>query len=422
MGRGELSLDITQRASPNYGDRRGHVPSLIVLHYTAMDSAEAAICRLCEEEHQVSAHYVIGRDGDVTQLVPEDQRAWHAGAGAWGDITDVNSHSIGVELDNDGFSAFPDVQMRALDGLLRAMRRRWDIPKQNVIGHSDLAPGRKSDPGALFDWGRLAAQGHAILVPEGVAAPGDFRAAARAAGWTAVADDDVLLDAVRLRHRPAARGLPLDGRDMFIVRWLGDLAVRRGPEDILATYERQAVSFDARRRRGMEEDWLSRFAALMPDGPVLDLGCGAGQPIADWFMRRGRSVTGVDGAAAMLALAQQRMPDQDWVQADMRGLDLGRKFAGIIAWNSFFHLKPTDQAAMFPVFRAQAQSGAPLMFTCGPSAGEVWGQVGGEDVYHASLATDHYARLLDENGFDLLDFVIEDPTCGGHTICLARRR
>lgn len=342
-----------------------------------MHSAEAAICRLCEEEHQVSAHYVIARDGAVTQLVAEDRRAWHAGAGRWGDITDVNSHSIGIELDNDGASDFPDVQMRALDGLLRGIRRRWNISKEAVIGHSDLAPGRKSDPGPLFDWRRLAAQGHAVLVPEGITDIDDFRSAAQAAGWSAEASDEVLLDAVRLRHRPDARGLPLDGRDMFIVNWLGDLSNRRGPQDILATYERQAQQFDAQRRAGVENGWLARFAALMPDGPVLDLGCGAGQPISEWFVAKGRAVTGVDGAAAMLAMAAQRMPDQDWIQADMRELALGRDFAGIIAWNSFFHLTPADQAAMFAVFAAHARSGAPLMFTCGPTAGEVWGQVGG---------------------------------------------
>jgi len=387
-----------------------------------MHSAEAAICRLCEEEHQVSAHYVIARDGTVSQLVAEDRRAWHAGAGRWGAITDVNSQSIGIELDNDGASDFPDVQMQALNVLLRGIRRRWNINKEAVIGHSDLAPGRKSDPGPLFDWRRLAAQGHAVLVPEGITDIDDFRTAAQAAGWTAEASDEVLLDAVRLRHRPAARGLPLDGRDMFIVNWLGDRANRRGPQDTLATYERQAQHFDAQRRAGIENGWLARFAALMPDGPVLDLGCGAGQPIAEWFVAQGRAVTGVDGAAAMLAIAAQRMPDQDWVQADMRELALGRDFAGIIAWNSFFHLTPADQAAMFPVFAAHADSGAPLMFTCGPTAGEVWGQVGGEDVYHASLSPDEYRKLLDDHGFALIDFVAEDPTCDMHTICLAQKR
>lgn len=398
------------------------MPSLVVIHYTAMNSAEDAICRLCAAEHQVSAHYVIGREGDVSQLVAEDRRAWHAGAGRWGRITDVNSHSIGIELDNDGTSPFPDVQMRALDELLRGMRARWNISKENVIGHSDLAPGRKSDPGPLFDWGRLARQGHALWVPEGEAQVADFRSAARDAGWTADASDAVLLDAMRLRHRPKARGLPLDARDMFILRWLGDATARRGPEDILGTYERQARHFDAKRSRGgMEAGWLTKFAALLPDGPILDLGCGTGAPIAEWFVARGRGVTGVDGAAAMLALAAQRMPEQDWIQADMRGLALNRQFAGLIAWNSFFHLTPHDQAAMFPIFAAHLLPGGPLMFTCGPAAGETWGQVGGEDVYHASLSPDAYRDLLDRHGFEVVDFVVEDPDCARHSVCLARK-
>ena len=415
-------MRIVERPSPNHGDRRGQVPSLIVLHYTAMDSAEAAIERLCAVEHQVSAHYLIDRDGTVTRMVPEDRRAWHAGAGAWRGIADVNSHSIGIELDNDACSPFPEAQMRSLDALLRDVRRRWGIPKENVIGHSDCAPGRKSDPGPLFDWRRLEAQGHAIRVPAGEA-EGDFVAAARAAGWTAEADAAALLDAVRLRHRVEARGAPPDARDVFIVRWLGERALRRGPKDILATYERQAEVYDARRSRaGIEDRWLERFAGLMPQGAVLDLGCGAGAPVADWLVQRGRRVTGVDGARAMIALAAARLPGQDWIVADMRGLALGRRFAGIVAWNSFFHLTPEDQAAMFPVFAAHALPGAPLLFTCGPAAGEAWGQVGDEEVYHASLSPGDYSRLLDENGFDVLDFAIEDPDCDRHTVCLARRR
>ncbi|RED14222.1 N-acetylmuramoyl-L-alanine amidase [Pontivivens insulae] len=420
-------MEIIERPSPNFGERRGcEAPSHIVIHYTAMESAEAAIERLCSAEFQVSAHYVIAADGTVSRLVAEADRAWHAGAGSWQGHEDMNSRSIGIELDYPGTGPFEAAQMRALLALLRGIMGRWSIPKENVIGHSDLAPGRKSDPGVAFDWALLERAGMAISVPEGVDGVVDasrFKMLAGQAGWTSDVAFEVLLRAVRLRHRQDGLDLPLDGRDMFIARWLSDRAERRGPEDIAGTYERQAVTFDERRMRGgFETRWLSRFEAMMPEGSVLDLGCGAGEPIARWFVEAGRSVHGVDIAAAMLAIAKTRMPDQLWTQGDMRRLDLQTRFAGVIAWNSFFHLTPQAQAEMFPVFAAHARPGAPLMFTSGPRAGEVWGRVGPEEVYHASLDPDHVKAVLDENGFDLIDFRPEDPQSDMHTIYLAQRR
>ena len=147
---------VTWHPSPNFGERRdGSTPSIIVIHYTAMESAEAAIERLCDPEFEVSAHYVIARDGVVTQLVDEGMRAWHAGAGEWNGITDVNSHSIGIELDNDGASPFAARLMDALDALLPQIAERWGIAPGKIIGHEDCAPGRKFDPGPRFDWGRI---------------------------------------------------------------------------------------------------------------------------------------------------------------------------------------------------------------------------------------------------------------------------
>ncbi len=133
--------------SPNHGDRRGHRPELIVLHYTGMASTPEARARLCDPAAEVSAHWLICEDGMAEALVPEDRRAWHAGAGAWQDRVDVNSRSIGIEIANPGDRPFAARQMDALVALLRDIMDRWQIGPEGVIGHSDMAPGRKIDPG-----------------------------------------------------------------------------------------------------------------------------------------------------------------------------------------------------------------------------------------------------------------------------------
>ena len=155
-------MKIIQHPSPNFGPRRdGLRPELIVLHYTAMDTAQAALARLSDPHFEVSAHYLIGRCGQIWQLVDEEMRAWHAGAGAWGGQGDVNSRSIGIELSNSGAEPFSELLMSSLEALLSDLMARWNIPPEGVIGHSDMAPGRKIDPGPRFDWERLEAQGMA---------------------------------------------------------------------------------------------------------------------------------------------------------------------------------------------------------------------------------------------------------------------
>lgn len=124
-----------------------------------MDSASAALQRLCDPLVEVSAHYLIGGDGGCWQLVAEKHRAWHAGAGQWCGLDDINSRSIGIELDNRGDHPFAEPQMVVLEGLLAEIMARWSIPALGVIGHSDMAPGRKFDPGLRFDWSRLGLQG-----------------------------------------------------------------------------------------------------------------------------------------------------------------------------------------------------------------------------------------------------------------------
>lgn len=206
-----MSPETIPHPSPNFGPRRdGLTPHLIVLHYTAMESAEAALARLCDPEAEVSAHYLIAGNGQVFQMVAEDQRAWHAGVGQWAGQDDINSRSIGIELDNRGDHPFSEPLMHSLEALLRQIMPRWDIGEAGVIGHSDMAPGRKADPGPHFDWVRLARQG--LAAPAGVDAgpidprPETFRSLARDAGFTSDVDDATLLAAVRLRYRPYATG------------------------------------------------------------------------------------------------------------------------------------------------------------------------------------------------------------------------
>lgn len=209
--------------SPNHGPRRnGLRPSLIVLHYTAMDSAEAACARLCDPAAEVSAHYLITCKGETVPLVPEDQRAWHAGAGEWQGRDDINSRSIGIELDNRGNHPFSEPQMITLETLLRGIMERWSIPPEGVIGHSDMAPGRKIDPGPRFDWPRLARQnlaGKGSRYAENDRGsdptPAAFIAAAHAAGYTATDDIDLLLHSTRLRYAPWRKG-PLCAADMTL--------------------------------------------------------------------------------------------------------------------------------------------------------------------------------------------------------------
>lgn len=214
--------------SPNHGPRRnGQRPELVVIHYTAMSDAAAAMRALCDPAREVSCHWLIARDGTVTALVEEDRRAWHAGAGSWAGRQDVNSRSIGIELDNDGASPFAAPLMNALEVLLCGILARWDIAPMGVIGHSDMAPDRKRDPGPRFDWRRLARRGLSVWPeppPDPAPGPPDmarFRAGAVAFGYPDV-DDALLLDAVRRRFRPNARG-PLDETDCAIAAGLDRL-------------------------------------------------------------------------------------------------------------------------------------------------------------------------------------------------------
>ena len=153
---------------------------MVVLHYTGMESGEAALARLCDPSAKVSSHYMIERDGRVFRLVSETRRAWHAGVSFWKGERDVNARSIGVELVNPGeehgYLPFPDAQIGALTALLESVRARWEIADADIVGHSDVAPTRKVDPGLLFPWARLADAGHGLWA-EPEPAPGQPLAA-----------------------------------------------------------------------------------------------------------------------------------------------------------------------------------------------------------------------------------------------------
>jgi len=190
-----------------------------------MMSTEAALERLRDPAAEVSAHYLIGEDGRIWRLVPETARAWHAGAGRWGRTDDVNSRSIGIELANPGplldFPPFPEPQMAALEGLLGQIMMRWKIAPEGVIAHSDMAPGRKADPGPKFDWRRLARQGLASWpeadCTESEAVPDweAFRQTAARIGYAMPEDGgwETVLAAFRLRFMPGAKG-PLTRLDL----------------------------------------------------------------------------------------------------------------------------------------------------------------------------------------------------------------
>lgn len=192
---------------------------------------------------------------------------------------------------------------------------------------------------------------------------------------------------------------------------------------ILDLYQRHAEAFYQQRSRTLfEQRWLDKLLAAMgTTGKMLDLGCGNGQPIADYFIQQGCALTGVDGAPAMLTRARACFPEQRWLHHDMRTLNLAETFDGLIAWDSFFHLTQDDQRRMFSVFARHSHPGSALMFTSGTDHGIAMGEFEGEPLFHASLAPEAYRELLAEHGFAVLEMKMEDPECGGHTVWLAKR-
>jgi len=192
-------------------------------------------------------------------------------------------------------------------------------------------------------------------------------------------------------------------------------------DGIVDLYERHAGDYDRDRGRDLfERPWLDRFLArVVPGGAVLDVGCGMGEPIAAYVIAQGFHVVGCDSSPSLIALCRSRFPDHEWIVEDMRQLNLGRQFDGVIAWDSFFHLTAEDQRAMFPRFGAHARVGAPLMFTSGPRSGTAIGEYQGEPLHHSSLDPVEYRALLTGHGFAIEQCALEDPTCGRHSVWLA---
>lgn len=193
-------------------------------------------------------------------------------------------------------------------------------------------------------------------------------------------------------------------------------------ERIIGLYEENAAAWDRQRGRDLlEKAWLDRFLRLVPEGgEILDVGCGMGEPIAGYLAALGYKVTGLDASPSLIALCQSRFPDHEWLVADMRTLDLGSRFNGILAWHSLFHLSPDHQRPMFARFALHARASAPLLFTSGTSHGEAIGEWEGEPLYHGSLDPSEYRRLLKAAGFTVRDHRVQDPECGGATIWLAQ--
>ncbi|MBI1215912.1 MAG: methyltransferase domain-containing protein [Alphaproteobacteria bacterium] len=195
--------------------------------------------------------------------------------------------------------------------------------------------------------------------------------------------------------------------------------------EVAENYEAIADWFDRNRDKTLfEREYLSNILARMPkdEGTLFDLGCGTGEPIARFFIENGVKVTGVDAAPRMVEYCRARFPAHEWRVGDMRGLELGRKFGAVLAWDSFFHLTQEAQRGMFAVFARHAAPGAPLAFNTGTEAGEVYGTMDGRDFHHASLATDEYRELLNAHGFDVVTHKADDADCGGRTVWLAQKR
>ncbi|WGW05757.1 class I SAM-dependent methyltransferase [Tropicibacter oceani] len=190
-----------------------------------------------------------------------------------------------------------------------------------------------------------------------------------------------------------------------------------------AIYDREAQRYDLGRNRSLfERPWLDRALADVPKGgAVLDLGCGAGEPIGRYLVDQGYDVTGADFSQAMLAIFRSRLPQARAVLADMRQLDLGQSFDAIIGWGSFFHLTAQDQRAALPRIAAHLAPGGRLLLTVGPEAGEAIGSVGRSQVYHASLGHEDYVSILSNTECRTEEFAPNDAGAQGHSLLLARR-
>lgn len=239
-------MNIIERPSPNFNERAGvSGPDILIMHYTGTQSCEAAVTRLTDVASRVSSHYTVDEDGTIYRHVAEEMRAWHAGVSHWRGETDINSRSVGIEIVNPGhefgYRAFPQVQIAAVEKLSQGIVARHKIPARNVIGHSDIAPGRKTDPGELFPWRYFAKSGLGIWVeakpgreaslsrPDTGARVGELQTALRRYGYgleiTSVYDEptEIVVSAFQRHFRPSLFDGVADAETQSILRALNDL-------------------------------------------------------------------------------------------------------------------------------------------------------------------------------------------------------
>ncbi|NVJ65699.1 MAG: class I SAM-dependent methyltransferase [Gammaproteobacteria bacterium] len=188
-------------------------------------------------------------------------------------------------------------------------------------------------------------------------------------------------------------------------------------------YQKHAKAWDLHRPKVFfEKAWLDKFIDPLPtSAKVLDLGCGAGEPIASYLIEHGFNVTGVDISSAMLEICRSRFPDASWIEQDMRELNMPTNFDGIVSWDAFFHLNQTEQRNTLKLLSDHLNDNGALLLTIGHEAGEVLGTVEGESVYHSSLAPQEYKDILYSFGFSQVEIELEDESCGFHTVLLAQK-
>ncbi len=227
-------MHVISCPSPNFNERTdGQSPSMVIIHYTGTPTAEEARLRFCDASPtddigRISPHYMIDGDGRLYKFVEEDKRAWHAGRASWGAITDINSASIGIEIWNTGhehdFESFAPLQIESLIDLIRDIRTRWNIPQQNILGHSDVAPGRKLDPGEKFPWSILAESGIGMMPNADYSSSfqiDDFYTALQNYGYTYTTDRKILLTEFRRHFLPHLLNTPyLTNEDMDALGFL----------------------------------------------------------------------------------------------------------------------------------------------------------------------------------------------------------
>jgi N-acetylmuramoyl-L-alanine amidase len=219
---------MIERPSPNFGERTANTPiDMLVLHYTGMIDGNTALGRLCDPESKVSAHYCIEEDGTVYHLVGEEHRAWHAGVSYWRGESDINSRSIGIELVNPGhdhgYRPFPEKQMESLISVSQQIINRHPIPPRNVVGHSDIAPDRKQDPGELFDWRLLANEGIGLWPKVSGSDGRDFREMASGYGYDMHAENTVA--AFQRHFRPEIIDNRIDEESICLMASLLEIVV-----------------------------------------------------------------------------------------------------------------------------------------------------------------------------------------------------